>query len=217
MTPQPGATVHPSADVSSSARLGAGTRVWHFAQVREGASLGEECILGKGAYVGEGVQIGNRVKVENNASIFAGSTLEDGVFIGPHACLANDRTPRAINPDGRLKGADDWERGTVLIRAGAALGAGAIVVPNVRIGRWALVGAGAVVVRDVPDYGLVLGNPARLVGYACCCGQRLTEAPDGGYRCPRCGASYEPATEGGLRPASKTQPASSRPAGRTGP
>ena len=149
--------------VDPSARLGAGTRVWHYAQVREGAVIGEECILGKNAYVDEHVRVGNRVKIQNNASVYSGSTLEDGVFIGPHVCLTNDRLPRAINADGSLKGTSDWKTGTILVKTGASLGAGAIVVTGVTIGRWALVGAGAVVVRHVPARVLALGVPARIV------------------------------------------------------
>ena len=180
--------------VDPSARLGAGTRVWHYAQVREGAIVGEDCILGKNSYVDEHVQIGNRVKIQNNASVYSGSTLEDGVFIGPHVCLTNDRYPRSINADGSLKGASDWETGRILVRTGAALGAGAIVVTGVTIGRWALVGAGAVVTRDVPDHALVIGNPARQIGFVCVCAHRLDD-----LTCPKCGLRYERDPSGTLR------------------
>lgn len=192
--------IHPSAEVAPTARLGAGTRVWHFAQVREDATLGDECIVGKGAYVDAGVQIGNRVKVQNGASIYSGTTLEDGVFIGPHACLTNDRLPRAIRPDGALKDSEDWSVGTILVRSGAALGAGAIIVTGVTIGRWALVGAGAVVLQDVPDYGLVVGNPARLIGYVCSCGYRLVDDDAGRLRCPHCRAAYRSEPAGTVAP-----------------
>lgn len=182
----PAAFVHATALVDPTAQLGAGTKVWHLAQVREKAVLGTECVLGKNVYVGEGVRIGNRVKIQNNASVYEGSTLEDGVFIGPHVCLTNDRWPRAVTPDGVLKAADDWELGKILVRVGAALGAGSVIVTGVTIGRWALVGAGAVVTKDVPDFGLVLGNPARLAGYVCRCASRLTAA----LTCRRCGRTY---------------------------
>lgn len=194
------ATVHPSAFVDASARLGSGTRIWHLAQVRERAVLGDECILGKGAYVGEDVHIGNRVKIQNNASVYTGSTLEDGVFIGPHVCLTNDRVPRAVNRDGSQKGAEDWQLGTVLVRTGAALGAGCIVVAGVTIGRWAMVGAGAVVTRDIPDYALAVGNPARLIGYVCACGHRLEAAGRDRFRCPVCATPYTREGGGQLRP-----------------
>lgn len=192
------ATVHPTAMVDPSARLGAGTRVWHYAQVREGAVIGDECILGKNAYVDEHVQVGNRVKIQNNASVYSGTTLEDGVFIGPHVCLTNDRHPRAINEDGSLKGTTDWDAGKILVRTGASLGAGTVVVTGVTIGRWALVGAGAVVVRDVPDHGLVVGNPARLIGWACVCAHRLESSDGNRWRCPHCGSEYEGAGGAGL-------------------
>jgi UDP-2-acetamido-3-amino-2,3-dideoxy-glucuronate N-acetyltransferase len=182
--------IHPTADVSPKATLGAGTKVWHQAQVREGAVLGCNCILGKGAYVDFGVQIGDNVKIQNRASIYHGVTLESGVFVGPHVVFTNDKMPRAINPDGSLKSDDDWELGRILVREGASLGAGAIIVAGVTIGRFALVGAGAVVTKDVPDHGLVYGNPARLAGYVCSCGQKLS--PDGTkWQCPTCGRHYE--------------------------
>src|SRR6476620_9209208 len=178
--------IHPSADVSPRATLGAGTKVWHQAQVREGAVLGRNCILGKGAYVDFGVQIGDSVKLQNRASVYHGVTLENGVFVGPHAIFTNDKLPRAINPDGSLKSDDDWVLGHILVKEGASIGAGAIIVTDVTIGRFAMIGAGAVVTKDVPDYGLVYGNPARLAGYVCPCGQKLEKTPEGVWQCPAC-------------------------------
>src|SRR4051812_33876384 len=178
--------IHPTADVSHRATLGAGTKVWHQAQVREGAVLGRNCILGKGAYVDFGVQIGDNVKIQNRASVYHGVTLENGVFVGPHVIFTNDKLPRAINPDGSLKSEDDWVLGRILVKEGASIGAGAIIVTGVTVGRFAMVGAGAVVTRDVPDNGLVYGNPARLAGYACPCGNKLEER-DGKWVCPVCG------------------------------
>jgi UDP-2-acetamido-3-amino-2,3-dideoxy-glucuronate N-acetyltransferase len=165
--------IHPTAEISPFASIGRGTQIWKGAQVREGASIGEQCILGKGAYVDFDVTIGDRCKIQNNASIFNGATLEDGVFIGPHACVTNDRVPRAITPQGRLKSADDWEVGPTLLRYGCSIGAGAIVLPNVTIGRFALIGSGAVVTGAVSDHALLVGNPARIAGYVCACGGRL--------------------------------------------
>ena len=184
--------IHPTADVSPRATLGAGTKVWHQAQVREGAVLGENCILGKGAYVDFDVRIGDNVKIQNRASVYHGVTLEDGVFVGPHAIFTNDKMPRAINPDGSLKSEDDWELGNILVKKGASIGAGAIIVTGVTIGRFAMVGAGAVVTKDVPDYGLVYGNPARLQGYVCPCGQKMDQVADSAmWRCPSCGREIE--------------------------
>lgn len=168
-----GIIIHPTAEVSPRAAIGRGTRIWKDVQVREGASIGMECIFGKGAYVDFDVTIGNRCKIQNNASIFNGATLEDGVFVGPHACITNDRLPRAITAQGALKTAEDWDVGPTLLRYGCSIGAGAIVLPNVTIGRFALVGSGAVVTRAVPDYALVVGNPARIVGFVCACAGRL--------------------------------------------
>jgi UDP-2-acetamido-3-amino-2,3-dideoxy-glucuronate N-acetyltransferase len=165
--------VHATANVASEAAIGDRTQIWQHCQVREGAIIGEECILGKGVYIDARVRIGNRVKIQNYVSVYEGVTLEDGVFCGPHCVFTNDRQPRAINPDGSLKRADDWTIAPTLVRMGAAIGANATVVCGVTVGRWAMVGAGAVVTRDVPDYGLVYGNPARLYGFVCPCGTRL--------------------------------------------
>lgn len=179
--------IHPTADVSPEAQIGPGTRIWHQAQVREGARIGAECIIGKGAYIDFDVQIGSRVKIQNYALVYQGVTVEDGVFIGPRVCLTNDRLPRAITPGGDLKGTADWEVGRILVRYGASIGAGAIVLPGVTIGRFAMVGAGAVVTRDVPDHGLAVGQPARRIGYVCACGRRLEGRDDGTLWCAVCG------------------------------
>ena len=183
--------IHPTAEVSTQAQLGTGTRIWHHAQVREGARLGSQCIVGKGTYIDFDVDIGNNVKIQNYSLVYHGATVEDGVFIGPRVCLTNDKLPRAITPDGTLKGTDDWEVSPIVVRYGASLGAGTLVLPGVTIGRFAMVGAGAVVTRDVPDFGLVLGQPARLVGYVCRCGQRLTPCESGSFWCAVCEEDYD--------------------------
>lgn len=172
------ATIHPSAEVSPKAEIGEETRIWHGAQVREGVRIGRGCIVGKNAYIDFDVRLGNYVKVQNNCSLYHGLEVEDGVFIGPHVIFTNDRVPRAINPNGTLKGATDWQVGRTLVRYGASIGAGAVIVTGVTIGRWALVGAGAVVTRDVPDYGLVVGNPAQLLCYISAGGQRCESQED---------------------------------------
>jgi len=163
--------IHPSAIVSPQASIGEGTRIWHQAQVREGATLGHNCIIGKGVYVDFDVTIGDNVKIQNGAYVYHGVTLEDGVFVGPGVILTNDKLPRAVNPDGTLKSDADWEVSPTLVKRGASLGAGAVILPGVTIGQFAMVAAGAVVTHDVPDYGLVMGNPARLRGFVCPCGR----------------------------------------------
>jgi UDP-2-acetamido-3-amino-2,3-dideoxy-glucuronate N-acetyltransferase len=184
--------IHPTAEVSPDARIGPRTRIWNEAQVREGAVVGADCIVGKGAYVGPGVVVGDRVKVQNRASLYSGLTVEDGVFIGPHAVLTNDRYPRSVTPDGRLLTDADWEPERTLVREGASIGAGAIVRCGVTIGRWALVGAAALVTHDVPDHGLAMGVPARLVGYVCECARRLEHTDQAHrWRCPACGKTFE--------------------------
>jgi len=185
---------HPSADVSPKAVVGEGTRIWQQCQVREGSVIGGNCILGKGVYVDSGVRIGSNVKIQNGVSLYRGVTLEDGVFCGPHCVFTNDLRPRAINPDGTLKTTEDWHVSETLVRYGAAIGAHATVVCGITIGRWAMVGAGSVVTRDVPDYGLAYGNPARLRGFVCPCGEKLAQeierpgdaAPALNMICPRC-------------------------------
>jgi UDP-2-acetamido-3-amino-2,3-dideoxy-glucuronate N-acetyltransferase len=165
--------IHPTADVSQDAVIGAGSRVWHAVQIREGARIGRECIIGKNVYIDFGVAIGDRVKIQNNVSVYHGVAIEDGVFVGPHVCFCNDPVPRAITPEGALKGQEDWTVGPVLVRYGASIGAGSVILPHVTIGSFAMVGAGSVVTRSVPDHALVYGNPARQRGYVCRCGHRL--------------------------------------------
>ena len=181
--------VHPTAEVSPRARLSDGVRVWNGAQVREDAHLGVNVIVGKDAYIDFGVEVGDHCKIQNGALLYHPARLEAGVFIGPQVCLTNDLNPRAINPDGSQKSAADWVARQTVIRYGASIGAGAILLAGVTIGRFVMVAAGAVVTRDVPDYGLVMGVPARLVGYVCACGKGLAgDGPD--YQCPACGRAY---------------------------
>jgi UDP-2-acetamido-3-amino-2,3-dideoxy-glucuronate N-acetyltransferase len=186
--------IHETAEVSDRAHIGHGTRIWHQAQIRENARVGSNCIIGKGVYVDHDVIIGNYVKIQNGAFVYHGATLEDGVFIGPGACLTNDKYPRAVLPTGELKGVEDWQVEPIIIRRGASVGARAVVLPGVLIGRCAMIAAGAVVTRDVPDHGLVQGNPARLVGYVCACGRKLTDSSQEDEpnlkTCPVCQASF---------------------------
>lgn len=180
----------PGADVDLSARLGRGTTVWHLAQVREHAVIGQQCVIGRGAYVGPGVLIGDRCKLQNHALVYEPATLSEGVFIGPGAVLTNDQHPRAVTPDGRLKAGDDWHAVGVAIGSGASVGARAVCVAPVTLGAWCLVGAGAVVVHDVPDFALVVGNPARQIGWVGRAGARLESAGPSHWRCPQTGETY---------------------------
>ena len=164
-----------TADVSPQASIGSGTRIWDYVQVREGACIGQNCIIGKGTYIGVDVRIGNNVKIQNACHVFKGATLEDGVFLGPGVILANDKHPRAINPDGTLKAAVDWVVGSIHIGRGASVGAGAVILPDVTVGRFAMIGANSTVTSNVPDHGLMYGTPARLEGFVCFCGERLVE------------------------------------------
>ncbi|MFD0688165.1 acyltransferase [Actinomadura fibrosa] len=192
------ARILPSADVDERAVLGDGTTVWHLAQVREDARLGRDCIVGRGAYVGPGVRIGDEVKLQNHALVYEPAVLEDGVFIGPAVVLTNDPYPRSSEVDGGLKRPGDWTALGVTVREGASVGARAVVVAGRTVGRYALVGAGAVVTRDVPDFALVVGNPARRAGWVGRAGVPLEKAPEGPgnaeaeilWRCPRTGERY---------------------------
>ena len=156
---------HPTSIVESQ-DIGEGTKVWHFAHIREGAKVGKECIIGKSTYIDTHAEIGDRVKIQNFVSVYRGVKIEDDVFVGPSATFTNDLYPRAFI----------WDEERVvptLVKKGVSIGANATVLCGVSIGEYAMVGAGSVVVRDVPPFGLVYGNPARLEGFVCYCGKRL--------------------------------------------
>lgn len=174
-----------SADVDLRAEIGAGSSVWHLAQVRENAVLGRNCVVGRGAYVGPGVRMGDNCKLQNYALVYEPAVLENGVFVGPAAVLTNDTFPRAVNPDGSFKSGTDWEAVGVTLREGCSIGARAVCVAPVTVGRWATVAAGAVVTRDVPDFALVVGLPARRVAWVGRAGVPLDETGAGQWRCPR--------------------------------
>lgn len=176
--------------MAESADIGDGSKIWHLAQVRENARLGRQCVIGRGAYIGSSVVLGDYCKVQNHALVYEPAQLGDGVFIGPAVVLTNDQYPRAVNPDGTPKSAADWTPTGVTIERGASIGARAVCVAPVRIGQWATVAAGAVVVADVPDFGLMVGVPARRIGWVGRAGVPLCDKGAGRWECPSTGARY---------------------------
>ncbi len=174
----PGPIIHPTADVSPEATVGDDTRIWSNVQVRPGAHIGTNCTIGRNAFVDLDVTVGQNVKIQNNASLYEGLRVSDGAFIGPHVVFTNDKIPRAITPTGQLKTTDDWVLGLTTVGYGAAIGAHSVIVTGINIGRWAMVGSGAVVTKDVPDHALVVGNPARIVGWVSAAGARCATAAE---------------------------------------
>ena len=170
--------IHSTAEVSNQAKIGDGTKVWNLAQIREECEIGENCIISKNVYIDTKVIIGNRVKIQNNVNIYHGVIVEDDVFLGPSMTFTNDFYQRAFN--------SDWEITETYIKKGASIGANATVVCGNTIGEFSMVGSGSVVTKDVPAYALVVGNPARQIGWVCQCGHKL----DSDYICPKCGKSY---------------------------
>lgn len=181
-----------SADVSQGAFLADDVIVWHLAQIREGAHIGENCIIGRGAYIGTGVIVGKNCKIQNHALVYEPAILEDGVFVGPAAVLTNDEFPRAVTTTGDIKSATDWNPVGVHVKNGASIGANATCIAPLVIGKWALVGAGAVVTKDVPDFALVVGNPAKRICWVGKAGKPLISLPgEGLFECPVTGSIYQ--------------------------
>ena len=159
--------VHATAEVSETASIGDGTKIWNQAQVRNDAVIGDNCIISKNVYIDEHVSIGNGVKIQNNVNVYHGVTIEDDVFLGPSMTFTNDMYPRAFN--------SDWKITETLVRKGASIGANATIRCGITVGEYAMVGAGSVVTKDVPAYALVVGNPAKRIGWVCKCGTKLNE------------------------------------------
>ncbi len=173
-----------TADIDPRASIGDGSQIWHLAQVREYAHVGNGSIIGRGVYIGPGVIIGRNCKIQNYALVYEPALLENGVFIGPGVVFTNDVFPRAINLDGSRKTNNDWGAVGVTVRTGASIGANAVCVAPITIGRWALVAAGAVVTKDVHDYALVAGVPAKRIGWVGRAGAALRDEGEGVFVCP---------------------------------
>ena len=172
--------VHESSYVDDNVTIGSGTKIWHFCHIQSGAMIGEKCSLGQNVNISNNVKIGNNVKIQNNVSVYEGVELEDYVFCGPSCVFTNDLTPRCKYPKGR----ENYRR--TLVKEGASIGANSTIVCGNTIGKYAMIGAGAVVTKDIPDYALVMGVPAKRVGWVCECGEVL----DSAYQCRACKKIY---------------------------
>jgi len=179
--------VHESAYVDEPSEIGPGTKIWHFCHIMKNCRIGEKCNIGQNVVVSPDVVIGNNVKIQNNVSVYTGVILEDDVFCGPSMVFTN-----VMNPRSHVVRRNEYR--TTLVRRGASFGANSTVVCGVTVGRYAFVGAGAVVTRNVPDYALLVGNPARVQGWMCACGVKLEFERNGEAehaRCAACGCRYE--------------------------
>lgn len=178
---------HDTAVIDEGAQIGAGTKIWHFSHIMPDTVIGERCNIGQNVVVSPGCRIGSNTKIQNNVSIYTGVILEEDVFCGPSMVFTN-----VINPRSHVVRRDEYRE--TRVRRGASIGANATIVCGVSLGKYCFVGAGAVVTRDVPDYGLVVGNPGRLTGYVCWCGHKLALTPQDEFRqadCRDCSRRYE--------------------------
>jgi len=187
--------VHETAVIDQPATIGAGTKIWHFSHVRKNSRIGRNCTIGQNVMIGPGVAVGDGCKIQNNVSVYEGVTLEDDVFCGPSMVFTNVSNPRS-----EISRKDEFKK--TLARRGATIGANATVLCGVTVGRYAFVGAGALVTRDVPDYTLVMGNPARGVGYMCRCGVKLPSGDWEHVTCAACRREYR-MKDGAMTPAGK--------------
>lgn len=179
-----GIFIHESSIVEQPSEIGKGTKIWHFSHIMPHTTIGENCTIGQNVFIGENVRIGSNVKLENNVSVFDGVTLEEDVFCGPSCVFTNVKNPRSrISQRGKFV--------PTLVKRGATIGANATIVCGNCIGKYALIGAGAVVTRDIPDYALAYGNPARIRGWVCGCGVKLSFDQKKKAVCPQCGAIYK--------------------------
>jgi UDP-2-acetamido-3-amino-2,3-dideoxy-glucuronate N-acetyltransferase len=180
-----------SNNIDARAIIGLGTKVWENSQIREDAIIGKGCNIGRNVYVGPAVKIGNNVKIQNNALIYEPAIVADGVFIGPGVIFTNDLHPRAITNDGKSKTEEDWNKEGVVVEYGASIGAGAICVAPVKIGKWAMIAAGSVVTKDVLDFSLVAGVPAKQIGWVGKSGVKLIQKDQNLYVCPETQNEYK--------------------------
>lgn len=176
--------IHPTAIVDAGATIGEGTKIWHFTHVMGTANIGSSCVLGQNVFIGNKVRLGNRVKVQNNVSVYEGVHCEDDVFLGPSCVFTNILNPRSF-----IERKEDFK--PTLVKKGASIGANATIICGNTIGRYALIGAGAVVTRDVPDFGLMVGNPARQKGWVSMHGHTLHFDTEGKATCPESGSIYQ--------------------------
>ncbi len=176
--------VDKTAIIGENVKIGDGTRIWQFSNIMSGVEIGENCNIGQNAFIETGVKIGNNVTVKNNIALYNGVTCEDKVFLGPNCVFTNVLNPRSFVPR-----KNEFLKTT--IKEGATIGANATIICGHDIGRFAFVGAGSVITKEVPDYTLVVGNPARKIGYVCECGERIFPDENSTYECPRCHKKYK--------------------------
>ena len=179
-----------TASIDASATIGNGVKVWDHSKIRENVDISENVIIGSYVYIGPGVKIGKNSKIQNSAQIYEPANISEGVFIGPGVIFTNDHNPRAINPDSSQKSATDWQSVGVEVSQGASIGAGAVCVGPVQIGEWAMVGAGSVVTENVLSYALVVGVPAKQIGWVGKAGVKLIEQTSESFKCPTSGKIY---------------------------
>lgn len=177
------AFVHESAYIDEPSEIGIGTKIWHFSHIMSGSKIGENCNIGQNVVISPDVVLGNGVKIQNNVSVYTGVICEDDVFLGPSCVFTN-----VINPRSFIVRKDEYR--TTLIKKGASIGANATIICGHTIGRYALIGAGAVVTRDVPDFALLVGSPAQIIGQVCKCGERLAFNAEGQAQCIACAERY---------------------------